>query len=159
MKIEKLSIYEFLGSLITQFGIQTLILIATTILFGDTAGAVSSLFQMGSAGIAIDTLLQFGFIALLITIIRYLCMSDIVIKKMMVLWRMVIMLFLILLVMVMAINRFGWFPAGYNMPWILFGAMFALSSAISSGVIILRTKLESWKYEKLLAEYQKDHED
>ncbi len=154
-------IYKILREVITHtlmlFAISILLLVLLAALFGDSAKEISPLFQMGSKGLASSTILEFLLSSAIITLLKEFFFSELIFKKLMTLWRTVLMLLSITIASVIFIIVFEWFPPGYAMGWAGFLICFGGSCLAISIFLIVMTKVESRKYEALLDDFKKQH--
>jgi len=153
--------YKILHDVITNtlilFAISILTLILLAALFGDSAKEISPLYQMGSEGLASSTILEFLLSSAVIAVLKELYFSELIYKKLMTLWRTVLMLFSIIIASIIFIIVFEWFPPDYVMGWVGFFTCFGGSCLVISIFLIIKTKIESRRYEALLDDYKKQH--
>ena len=136
------------------YGITVLILNIFCLIFGADAQTVSTIFSLGSGGIAVSTSLQFLGAIVLIIILRFVLMTDRIIKKMPLAARIITMFAGVLAVMVGFIFAFGWFPVTNVTAWIMFGICFVLSCSISTFISVLAEKQENKKLEEALKRFK-----
>lgn len=149
---------EFITQTLILFAISILLLTLLAALFGDSAKEISPLYQMGSEGLASTTILEFLLSSAVITALKEFFFSELVFKKLMTLWRTVFMLFSLLIASIIFIIAFGWFPLDYAMGWAGFLICFGGSCLVISVFLIIKTKMESRRYEVLLDDYKKKHQ-
>lgn len=152
------ALLEFVTQTLILFAISILILIILAYLFGDMAQNTSPLYQMGSRGLASSTMLEFLFSSAIITALKNVFFSQLIFKKLMTLWRTVLMLFSILIASIIFIIIFEWFPLNYAMGWAGFLICFGGSCLVISVFLIIKTKIESRRYEALLDDYKKKYQ-
>jgi len=155
--IEKLTLTKFITSILIAFSISILGISFFIFFWGDSAYGLSSMFQMGSKGIALPTLMQVLFCETLLVCSRGILFSKILFKHMRILWRTIFMLISFLLVTVACSVLFGWFPIQYPSAWISFFVSAFICVTMASLVMIYKTRKESVKYEKLLEQYKEEH--
>lgn len=114
----------------------------------------STLYSLGNKGIAYDTICQLGLNAFLIALLVSIIMSDRIFGKLMIVWRSIILLAAIILLIIVFIIAFDWFPIDFLPGWIGFFASFGVCFAGSTAVMLIKTKMESKKYEELLEHYK-----
>lgn len=151
------SIFSFFTQSLALFAVNILFLCLTASVVGNDAGQISSMYQFGSKGLAITTILQFFLSSLTVIGLKNLFFSDKIFKSMLTLWRTVLLLFSILVFMVFFIILFDWFPLDSYLSWIGFFICFGGGFLISSAVMIIKTKLENCKYEEQLSHYKNQH--
>lgn len=149
--------YDFVSQVLILFSIDVLCLMAIGSIFGDDAKNVSTLFQFGSHGLAVSTLMQFLFCAVIIIVLKEIFSSDRIFKNMMSLWRTIFMLFSVLIVIIGFIIVFDWFKLNNYYAWIGFAICFGGGFIISTLVMIIKTRWESKKYDKLLFNYKMEN--
>jgi len=152
------ALLEFVTQTLILFAISILILIILAYLFGDMAQNTSPLYQMGSRGLASSTMLEFLLSSAIITALKNVFFSQLIFKKLMTLWRTVLMLFSILIASIIFIIIFEWFPLNYAMGWAGFLICFGGSCLVISVFLIIKTKIESRRYEALLDDYKKKYQ-
>lgn len=145
---KKNTILDFLSHILIIFGITVICLIVFVALFGEDAKGVSSIFQMGNNGIAITTLLQYLFLAVIITALRMIFFTDTFIKNASIAIRTIAMFVSIVIAIAGFAAVFGWFPVHMWQAWIAFLVCFAVCAAIS---IVISTIKEKNDNEKLQA--------
>lgn len=152
-------LYDFVMQTLIIFALSILILIFLAALFGDMAQNISPLYQMGSKGLASATILEFLLSSAIIAALKEIFFSELIFKKLMTLWRTVLMLFSILTASIILIIAFKWFPLNFGLGWAGFLICFGGSCIIISLFLIIKTKVESRHYEALLNDYKKLHKD
>ena len=149
---------RFLSQTLTLFGVNILLLLILAKAFGDGAKTISSLYQFGASGLAASTILQFLLSSALIIAFKYLFYSERIFKKLMTLWRTILMLFSVLLTNIVFIYLFDWFSFENASGWIGFILCFTAGCVFGALVLIIKTRLESKQYEELLANYKSQQE-
>lgn len=147
--------HSFIKDTMYIFAIDILVLTLMVFLFGESAKGVSTMFRLGSEGLALETIMQYFFSAAVIAGWKSLFFSGKIFKNMMILWRTIGMLFAIMVSMVCFIAVCGWFPISNVEGWIGFIVSFVICVCVSVGCMILKTHIQSCKYEKLLKKYQR----
>jgi hypothetical protein len=136
-----------------------LMLMLIAALFGEKTREISTMFQFGSKGLASITLLQFLLSAASINLLMNLFFSERIFKHMMALWRTIAMLLSILILHIVFILLFGWFAYNNSLGWAGFFICFGGGFLIGSTVMIIKTKLDSKRYDELLHEYKEQREE
>ncbi len=149
--------YNFITQVLILFAVDVLLLILLASLFGDGANKISNLYKFGSKGLAISTLLQFLLSSTIIISLKALFFSEKLFKNMMTLWRSVLLLLSTLISSIILIIVFDWAPLDYPYAWIGFFTCFGSCFIICTLFMIIRTKLESKKYDELLSFYKNQH--
>ena len=155
----KITIKSFLADVCIIFTVMILAFTVEGILGGEQMETLSTLYQAGGKAIAYSTILQVLLCAALVITLKAVIFSDILFKRMMLLWRVVFMVLATLGVTSICIVLFGWFPIGDLVGWGMFLLSFLVCFGISTTIMIYETKKESTKYEKLLEEYKQNRKD
>lgn len=158
MEYKNYNKYSFLSQVLMLFAGDVIFLLISAYLVGDEAKEISTLYQFGSRGLAISTLLQFLLSSVVIIFFKILFFSNRFFKKMMVLWRTIFLLFSDLVIVIIFILVFHWFPINEPRAWIGFFLCFGSCFVISSAFMIIRTRIEDKKYQKLLSIYKNERE-
>lgn len=148
------NIFSFFNQIFMIFGIQVLVLVTVSLLLveeGDAYGMI----KLGNQGIANSTLLQFFLCAICMSSITSFFMTDLVLKRLRFLWRTIWMLSTVTLTIIIFIILFDWFPLNSTSGWMGFVVGYLICLGGSTLVMIIKTRLESKKYEKILSEYKK----
>jgi len=151
--------YGFINQILIIFSTGILFLTIIGELIGDSAKRSSTMFSLGSEGLSFSVILQFLAVAVMIAALKELIYSEIFLKNMMTLWRTVIFLFSIIVIITGFIIAFGWFPANNVEGWIGFFLSFGVCFVISTLSMVIRTKLESRKYEESFEKYKREHQE
>lgn len=147
---KKTTIFDYLSQVFMIFGITILLLNIFCLIFGETAREFSAIFAMGSAGLSIETMLQF-LLAIAITItLRFIFMTDMIIKKMPLTARIIVLFAAAFLNIVAFVIVCGWFPINDLLAWIMFLISFAVSCTASTLVSILWERTENKRLEEAL---------
>lgn len=147
---ERKTIFDYIGQVFMIFGFTMLILVAFCLLFGESAKGYSTMFSFGKEGIGVETMLQFLLASIFTVTLRWLFFTDTLIKDMTVVFRAVGMVLSEVLVIVVLILIFGWFPADEWLPWVMFFLSFALCFAVSVTVTVFRERMENKRMEEAL---------
>lgn len=147
---EKKTVFSYITQIFVIFGVTMLILVILTVLCGEEAKEVSTIFAFGEKGISVTTILQFFLTSVLTATINMLFFSDGLIKKVPVWCRVVGMLLAEVLMIVIFVALFGWFPMDMWQPWVMFVLCFLVCFGISVAFTILKEKMENQKMEAAL---------
>ena len=150
MREEKKTVFDYLGQIFMLYGMTVCIFIVFSLTIGDDAKEASPLFSLGDEGLRFSTLLQLLGMATLITLIRNLFFTDILIKNMSVVKRAICMLIGIIVMIIAFVVAFDWFPVNKIEAWIGFFVSFGICFVISLGVTLLKEKAENRKMEEAL---------
>jgi len=109
---------------------------------------------LGREGLAYQSVAQIFALSAVLGALITLLTSDIILKNVMLLWRCALLLFLALVTCGLFIVIFHWFPLDLWQAWIGFISFFVTFFMIGLGAMIVKTKLEDKRYEKLLSDYK-----
>ena len=115
--------------------------------------ASSTLFAPGN-GLSYFSIFQIACYALIMAVITVCLFSEKYAVEMRFIHRMFLLFFSAFIVAYVFSLVFKWFPLDEPRAWIGFGLSFIVCFAISSGLTLLKLKLEKKKYGKLLANYK-----
>ncbi len=149
--------YNFIAQVMILFAVDVIFLMMIASIFGEGAKEVSKLYALGSKGLSISTLSQFLLSSVVIIFFKTLFYSDRIIKNMMALWRTILMLFCILSSIIAFIIVFDWFKLNNVEAWIGFIISFVLGFFGSMSFMIIKTRMDSKKYDELLLNYKNEH--
>lgn len=147
---KKRTIFDYMGQVFMIFGITMVVLNIFCILFGESAKDYSQMFSLGNQGLSVQTALQFFLVSICITTLRFLFFTDLLLKRMSILWRTVLMVLAVVIVIGVFIVVCGWFPVNMWMPWLLFFLSFGISFGISMAVTIWKERIENRKMAEAL---------
>ena len=147
---EKKTILDYLAQVMIVFGFAMLTLNIFCLVFGNSAKDFSTLFSLGDQGIPVQVVLQFLCVSVLITGVRFVFFTDVIIQKMPIWLRTICMLFLIVTIITAFIVIFHWFPVNMWRPWAMFFVCFGLSFLGSCFVVMVKEKVENRRMEEAL---------
>ncbi len=150
------SIFKYLSQVFMIYGITTGLLNIFCILFGASAYSFSTLFSLGNSGVGVATSFQFLLAVSVIVGLRFILMTDILIKKMPLAARIIAMFAGAFVTIIVFIFLFDWFPADLLVAWIMFIACFIISCFISTLISILAEKYENRRLEEALKRYKEE---
>ena len=159
MKKVILSGYSYFVQVFIIFSVAIMTISLLGLFVGDAAKGMSTLFSLGSRGIALSTIGQLFLMSLIIAALNTIILSDKLLKNVMMLWKIVIMLVLIIITIICFILLFGWFAIDNLYAWVGFAISFGSGFAISTMVMMIKTKLENQKYERSFLEYKQRHKE
>ena len=148
------TIFDFLAQVLCIFGFTMLLLSLFCLLFGASARGYSSIFALGAEGIPIAVAWEYLLLSVCIAGARYLFFTDRIIRQMALWLRTALMLGTVLLLLVLFILAFDWFPVNHWRPWALFLLCFGLSFVGSLLVMALKERLENRQLEAALRRMQ-----
>ncbi len=158
MQEKKIFGFDFIARFLIIFAIAVIFVSVMGALEGDKTAEYSSMYRLGSSGIAFATLFQLGVATFVITVLSSLFFSERIFGKMMVVWRTVLMFFSIIVVIVICIIAFDWFPVDFLPGWIGFFISFGTCFAGSTIISVIKTRADSKRYGELLEHYKQQRE-
>lgn len=147
---EKKTIFDYAEQVFGIFGFSIVILNVFCRLFGEEAKDISSIFSMGKEGLSLAVMAQFFSAAVWIVLMRFLFFTDAIIKNMRIAARSVGMVVSVLIIMVVHIVIFDWFPVDNWLPWVMFFGCFGFCFVISLSLSMFRERTENRKMEDAL---------
>lgn len=147
---EKKTIFDYAEQVFGIFGFSIVILNVFCRLFGEEAKDISSIFSMGKEGLSLAVMVQFFSAAVWIVLMRFLFFTDAIIKNMRIAARSVGMVVSVLIIMVVHIVIFDWFPVDNWLPWVMFFGCFGICFVISLFLSMFREWTENRKMEDAL---------
>lgn len=151
-------ILTFLNRTLVLFALDILMLMLFAHFVGDDAKSLSTMYQVGSIGLASSTMLQFLLSAATVSVLQLFFYSERIFKKLMTIWRATFMLICILVTHIFYIIGFGWFSFRAYYAWFAF--IFCLITGFFLGILFafIKTKIENRQYDELLTRYKEQHE-
>lgn len=154
---ERKTIFDYLAEVLIVFGITVIILNILCQILGGAAKGYSSIFRLGSNGIARSTIFEFLAMSFLVTGSRYLFFSDFLFKKLSATLRTLCMVTLVIVLCGIFSYIFSWFPINDWLAWTMFFLSFAACFIISLFVTLLQKKLQDRALQKALEKIQEEH--
>jgi len=118
---------------------------------------VCSLFALAPFGFAYNAVLQIAGLSAIIAVISTFLFSERVLYKMRFFWKINLFLLMIMIVVSLFALFFKWFPMNQPVVWIQFFIFTFVFSLISTGLSLVKLKLEGKKYNRLLESYKARH--
>ena len=152
---ERKTVFDYMGQILMIFGFTILMLLVFSLLFGESAKGYSDLFSFGKEGIGVDTMIQFLLASIATVTLRMLFFTDMLFRNMRVALRAAGMVISELLVIIVLVMVFGWFPVDEWLPWIMFFVSFGVCFVISLTVTVCRERMENRRMEEALERLRK----
>lgn len=149
-------VFKFFSQVFTIYGITTGLLNIFCVLFGTSAHEFSTIFSLGSAGVGVATSFQFLIALSIITALRFIFMTDILIKKMPLIARIIAMFSGVFATILVFIFMFDWFPSDMPIAWTMFIVCFIISCTVSTIMSVLVERQENHKLEEALKRYKEE---
>lgn len=147
---KKMTVFDYLSQVFMIFGVTIALLNGFCLLFGESAQDYSTIFRLGSAGLSVPTMLQFLLAIACIITLRFVFMTDAVIRNMPLPLRIVLLFAGAFAVILGFIFVCGWFPASNPSAWLMFILCFAASCGISTLISVLNERMENRKLAEAL---------
>ncbi len=152
---EKKTVFHYIRQVFATYGVIVLIFIVFSIAIGEGAKAYSTLFAMGKDGLSTPILFELLLLAVMITLAQVVFLTDRWIMNMSMMTRNVLLFVSVLIVMVIMIVAFAWFPVDDVTAWIGFIISYVLSMIISTLVTKLKERAENSKMQEALDKYNR----
>ena len=153
MMEEKKTVFSYISQVFATYGIIVLIFIIFSVAVGEMAKDYSTLFALGKAGLSTPILCELLLLAGMITLAQIVFLTDRWITNMSMIIRNVLMFLSVMIVMVIMIVAFKWFPLDNMAAWLGFIISYVISIIISSLLTRLREKAENSKMQEALDKY------
>lgn len=148
--LKKNTIFDYLINVITVFGISIMSICLFCFLFGENAKEVSSIFRLGNTGISISTIIEFLILSIIISGLRWLFFTNLIIKNLSITSRCAFMFGSVIAVVGIFAATFKWFPVNMVMPWVMFFICFFSCALISVWISLVKEKSDNKKIEEAL---------
>ncbi len=153
---EKKNFLDYLGQVVSIFGITMIAMMLFAMAFGDDTVDISTMFQLGSRGLSISIMVQFLGVSAITVALNYLFLTDAIIKNLSLTLRYIFVQLSIVLVIVALILIFKWFPINMWQPWLMFLICFAISIGASIFITTYKEKVENKKMQEGLDRLKKE---
>jgi len=114
---------------------------------------------LGSDGMSYQSIAQIFLLSLIFGALLTIFMSEIFFKKVMLLWRYMIFIFLSSVTLCLFAIIFQWFRIDMREAYLTMALLFIVFFTIGIIPVIIRTKLNDKRYKKLLSEYKSKNID
>lgn len=131
-------------------GISLLVITVTCAVVGEEAQEYSTMFALGSAGIPVNTILQYLLSSVCITALRFVFFTDALIKRWSVAGRTIGMLGAVVVLIGVLAYVFGWFPVNDPKCWIACLISFSVCFLLSAVLSVKKERLENRQLERAL---------
>lgn len=156
---ESRNIFKFLAQVITTFGMTILIISVLTLLVGEEAKNISTIFQLGKQGIAQSTIWQFFLVAFINTSIGWIICNENILTKVPALAKQLLAIGSNGVIVILFVYLFEWFPIDMWQAWVGFIICFAGCTSTALIVSFLKLKIENQWFEENLRQYWEDQEE
>ena len=155
MMEEKKTVFYYLRQTFATYGFIVLAFIIMGIVIGEKTKGYADLFSMGNAGMSMPILLELLLLAVVITLAQVAFLTDTWIMNMSMVLRNVLFFVSVLIVIVLMIVAFDWFPVRDVTAWVGFIISYALSMFISAFITRLKERAENSKMQEALDKYNR----
>lgn len=150
------SVLKFFSQIFTIYGITTVLLNIFCVMFGESAYEFSTIFSLKSAGVGVAASFQFLLALSIITALRFVFMTDILIKKMPFIARIIALFSGVFATIITFVFTFKWFPSDMPIAWIMFIVCFIISCTVSTIISVIAEKQENRKLDEALKRYKEE---
>ena len=147
---ENISIFDRISKVFTVFGVVILVHVIIGMIVGEGASEVSTLFSLGSEGLAMNTILQLFALSVIVIILQTVFLTDMIIRSLSIVLRIIMMFVSVTCAIVVFVLAFKWFPVDEIFAWVGFFVSFAICSLVSALYSRLREKTENRKMDEAL---------
>ncbi len=144
------TIFDFFAQIFFIFGVTVVCLMVIVMIFGAQGDGISTIFAYANKAISLATLAQYFGMSILITILRWLFFSDLLIKNWKLVARVSAMFVCIVVMIAVFTMAFGWFPVNNFLAWTMFFGSFLLCSIVSVCLSVLKERKENEKMQNML---------
>ncbi len=156
---DKKTVFNYISQLFAIYGVVVAIFVAISLIIGNEAGSVSTLFSLGSTGLSARTLIELFILVVIVTIDDNLFHTDLIIKNMPLIVRNILFFAVIMVTTTVFAAVFGWFPLNDIGSWIGFIVSFSVCAVFSSFLMRLEEKAENKKMQEALNNITKREAD
>lgn len=150
---ENKSIFDYISKVFTVYGVVILIHVIIGLIVGQDASEMSTLFSLGSEGLAMSTLLQLFALSVIVIVLQTLFLTDKLIKNMSIVPRVIGMFVSVTCAIIVFVVVCKWFPVGDVIAWVGFFVSFAICSCAGIVFSRLREKAENKKMDDALKKF------
>ena len=144
------TIFDYAGDVLKIFGLTTALFLLFVRLFGADAQDVSTLFSLGRSGISIAALAQLLLLCALIVVLRFVFFTEKIIRRAGIVLRVAAMAAGTVVLIVIFVTVFGWFPTDMPLAWICFAVSFLLCGSLGALISSCKERLENRKMAEAL---------
>ena len=155
MMEDKKTIFYYIRQAFATYGIIVLAFIIMSIVIGEKTKGYAALFSMGSEGMSMPILLELLLLAVIITLAQVAFLTDTWIMNMSMGTRNILFFVSVLIVIVLMILAFDWFPVRDMNAWIGFIISYALSMIISALITRIKERAENSRMQEALDKYNR----
>lgn len=143
------NVFNYLSQLMTVFGFTVLFINLMCCIVGEDAQKISSIFQLGNQGIAVEIIFQIFIITCLMTALRFIFFSDVIFKNLSVKFRVSCILVCALIIIIIFNIFFNYFPNIWQC-WASVCFCFIICFTCSYFMLKYKEKVENKQLQKAL---------
>ena len=151
---KKETLISFVEKTFMIFGFTIAVLNVFCFAFGEHAKDISAMFSLGSDGLSVATTLHFLLLSAIISALRAVFFTDMLIKDMSLSARTVCMFSGVIIAMICFVVRCRWFPLDSIIAWVMFFICFIVSAGLSAVISGLKEKGENKQMQDALERYK-----
>ncbi len=155
---EKKTVFNYISQLFAIYGVVVTIFIGINLIIGNKAGAISTMFALGSTGLSTKTLIELFVLVVIVTAADNIFLTDLVIKNMPLIVRNILFFAVILVTITVFAAVFGWFPLNNVLSWIGFIVSFTVCATFSAILMRVEENAENKKMQEALKKYKKQED-
>ena len=150
---DKKTIFNYISRAFAIFGIIVAIFMIFSLIIGSSTEGYSSLFRLGKEGLSMSTLAELLLLSGFITIVQEAFLTDRFIRNMSIVKRYILFFLSVMIVTVIMIVAFVWFPINDIRAWVYFFICYVLSCVISVVITKLKERAEDNRMQEALEKY------
>ncbi|MDE5951956.1 MAG: hypothetical protein K2H12_10295 [Acetatifactor sp.] len=147
---ERKHLFMYVEHTFMILGISLLVITVICAVVGEEAQEYSTMFSLGSAGIPVNTILQYLLSSVCITALRVVFFTDALIKRWSVAGRTIGMLGAVVVLIGVLAYVFGWFPVNDPKCWMAFLISFGVCFLLSAVLSVKKERVENRQLERAL---------
>ena len=154
--LKKRTVFDFFANVLIIYSISIISISLFCFLFGENAKEVSTIFKLGNNGISLNTLIEFWALAIIISGMKWIFFTDIIIKNLSLTLRSVLMFGIVIIFVGIFSAIFNWFPVTMPIPWIIFFICFFVCTLISTIISMLKERSENKRMKEALEKMKEE---
>ena len=154
--LKKRTVFDFFANVLIIYSISIISISLFCFLFGENAKEVSTIFKLGNNGISLNTLIEFWALAIIISGMKWIFFTDIIIKNLSLTLRSVLMFGIVIIFVGIFSAIFNWFPVTMPIPWIMFFICFFVCTLISTIISMLKERSENKRMKEALEKMKEE---
>lgn len=139
------TVFDYVAEVLKIYGFMVATFLPFVLCFGRISREVSALFSLGTAGLSVSSLAQLLLLSVCLVCLRFVFFTEKVIRRAGLLFRSVAMISSVVLVIILFVVVFRWFPARMPIAWLSFAVCFAVCFLLSLLILSCKERLENRK--------------